>query len=285
MAENKQGLSKWWWLACVLLIFGALILVARVSLSEMELAEEIVDRPLHDSLGLGEGDVFSKPPQEVADAFIAASDENERLKWVRNPEAVAGRISDYPVQALNTPVVKLKRLGLATNGNDIFARFAARFADGSSRLVCVLSTPGGPRVDWDCYARYGTASWPQIFNYEVSSAEVRVFAKSDHYYNDYFRDDTQWACFKLSSPELDDGRLVYGYVRRGTRTCKILKQALPVGKRRSQRVMLRVSSPVREKASGEKVHQFRIDRVINIGWIRGERDLEDSWQPRVRRRR
>lgn len=222
---------------------------------------------------------FSRPPREIAEAFLAAGDPRERLQWVRNPEAVAGRMDSYPEEALSHPVDKLVPMGQASTRDLRFARFNARFPGNRHRLLCVIPTGEGPKVDWDAYARYGSADWESILGGAAREAEVRVFLKSEEYYNYAFRDDSVWQGYKLTTP--DSGELIHAYVRRDSTRGRLLAAALPKNRVKPQRMTLTISS-----LEGSHQHrQFEIVRVHAVGWVRAAEDVEDDWTPSLLRKR
>jgi len=215
--------------------------------------------------------VFTQPPREIADAFLASADAKERLPWVRNPKDVAKRMNLYPEEALNHAVEKLTPLGSASVQNMVFARFVAKFPNGNKRLLCVLATDDGPKVDWDAYARYGSASWESILQGTAGPAEVRVFLKRGYYYTYNYRDDTIWQCYKVISPDTQEP--IYVYARSDSQRGKLLAATFLGRRSRNQRMTLTISS----SEGGHKHGQFTIDRVHSIGWVRANKDIEDVW--------
>lgn len=215
--------------------------------------------------------VFDRPPREVAEAFVQALDSQERLQWVRNAERVRGHLAGYSHQALEEPVVELRDLGMVSNGREVVAGFGAIFADGSKRLVSVVPTDEGPRVDWDCYARYCSAAWEDILAGKVGAADIRVYAKPCDYYNYTYRDEARWDVYEMSSPDLDV--VVYGYVAKGSREARILKSMVPEQTGDGLRMTLRVALG---KDDGQR-RQLKIERVLAYSWVRGAEDLQDRW--------
>ena len=213
--------------------------------------------------------VFSCPPREVAEAFIKTSDPKERLKWVRNSKEVASRMSSYPAQALTAEVEQLIELGIVNNGETVVAGFGAVFSNGQKRLISVLPTPEGPRVDWDGYARYCSATWPQLLSNEAKSAEVRVYAIPADYYN-FGYDENSWDCYALSSPDMES--VVYAYAAKNQKTALILSHTLSWGGQ-PLKMTLQISGTV----DGVKHRQFIIDRVLAYSWVRAKRDMQDTW--------
>jgi len=217
--------------------------------------------------------VFTRPPQEVAEAFISADSIEEKLKWVRNPDDIRTRIKLYPTEAVSGSATEIIPMGVASSTNHVFARFLAKLTGDSKRLLCVIPTDDGPKVDWDAYARYTSAPWVNILDGSAQSAEVRVFLQPGYYYVHSYRDDSVWLCYQASSPDLE--LPLYFYASKDSKRGKLLSANFPVGTRGPIRMTLSISS---EKDT-HKNRQFTIDRVHAFGWVRSEKDIEDTWIP------
>ena len=67
--------------------------------------------------------LFSRHPKEIAEAFVNATNPQERLRWVRNPNEVEKHLAQYSKQALSVPVEKLISKGIANSHDLTFSRF------------------------------------------------------------------------------------------------------------------------------------------------------------------
>ena len=217
--------------------------------------------------------VFTQPPREIADAILASTDPTERLKWVRNPEDVAKHLQFYPEEALSHPVETLSPLERASVQDIVFARYMASFANGNKRLLCVVATENGPKVDWDAYARYGAADWEAITEGTASPVEVRVFLKRGNYYTYSYGDDSVWQCYQVTSPDTKEA--IYFYARSDSKGGQLLASTFPEGSNHMQRMTLTISST----EDGLKHGQFNIDRIHAFDWVRSEKDIEEVWIP------
>lgn len=222
--------------------------------------------------------LFDRPPIETAQAFTDALDPVERLKWARHPKVVSQHLSHYPAQALTEEVESVRSM-LIVHGREFpFVCFEAKFSSGDRRLICVIKTPEGDKVDWDAFARYGSVSWEDVLKGRGGSALVRVFAKPGHYYNYNFQDDQKWSCYELSSPDFE-GKL-YGYVERDSVTAKIFAEVFLNGSKTKNR--LRMSLRIRITPGDIENRMLEITKVAARGWIVGEEDFEKLWSPRIR---
>lgn len=272
---DNQGRTKIspWTIAPVIIIgaiaLGVLFHILKTQPND-EVNTPVYIPPIDDDLPEGPP-VFTQSPHKIAAAFIASTDPLQRLQYVRNPNTVSSRLKLYPDEALNHPVKQLTPIGNASVQNMIFARFMASFANGNKRLICVLATENGPKVDWDAYARYGSSRWSNIIKGNSGPAEIRVFLKRGHYYAYNYSDDSIWQCYQVLSPDITE--TIYVYARNDSKRGELLASILPEKGNKQQRVTLTISS----SKNSHQHNQFSINRIHAIGWVRAEKDIEDVW--------
>lgn len=198
--------------------------------------------------------------EAVARAFLAAGDPQERLKWVRDAEAVRGRVSAYPEEARvgRGEIDKVIGHG-STNGRTVTA-FAVAMPSGEMRLLEVVGTPDGPRVDWDAYALHGTASWEDLWSGKAQRAVVRVFCEPATEHPVPFEIRDAWTCFRMSSPDLP--QMALGFAKTGTELESMMKKVVLGTPRYRQRFVLEV---LRHEGTSEPL--FEITRCLAVGWI------------------
>lgn len=205
--------------------------------------------------------------QKVASAFLAEADPEKRLKWVKNAEEVGTRLSEYPDEP-RSAVGEIERvLGHQVDDGLTVTGFVVAFPSGNVRLLEVVGMPDEPRVDWDAYARYGTASWEDLLSGKAESAEVRVFCEPSSERPEPFGDQGKWTCFRLSSPELPQTML--GFADVGSVRDKMMKQVILGTPDYRQRFVLEI---VRREGKEEPL--FEIRRCMAVGWILGEKPVE-----------
>lgn len=216
--------------------------------------------------------LYGPIPELLAKAFTESRSTEKRLSMSRQWETTAKRYSSYSEQALTYTPTNLTSTGIASSSGILYQRFKVKFVDGSSRMLCVVATADGLKVDWDCYARYCTAPWPQIKNGTAKSATVRVLAKQSYHYQAAYQDKEQWMSCELTSPDFDGS--LYAYALRGADAAKLLAEFLPTPESNvTERVTLRISS----SEGGHKRDQFTIDRVRAFSWVLGDKDVEETW--------
>jgi hypothetical protein len=254
----------------LLLVGAAMVFNAVVSSKGVNLTDVVSQGSDSEAL---EGSILSA--EKVARAFLNESDSQKRLQWVRNGKEVAKHLGRYAEEALSHEPVQLERRGQQVDDDAGLEKtgFAARFASGSFRLLNVVATPEGQRVDWDSYARYCSASWEHLLSGKESSAEVRVFVSPGDYHNGPFSNAAEWTCFRLMSPDLPEGRDVFAYAAIGSSRETQLRRIVLRAAQFRQHMTLQIES--REAPGGERL--FEITRVLALGWVRGPRDIEDDW--------
>lgn len=285
-ARKKRGVSEsgWgkrkgrrWrvlrnWLLLVCAIMAAVLLVGLLKVGSSK--KETVST----AAGAGHGE--ESPEQRlkaviedadaVARAFLKETDPAKRLQWVCNAEEVKTRIGEYPEEARSAVGEIEKMLGHQEDGGRTLTGFVVKFSTGNVRLLEVVGTAEGPRVDWDAYARHGTASWEDLLSGKAKQAVVRVFCEPATERPEPFEDQGKWTCFRMSSPDLPQASLGFaavGSVREGK-----MKQVILSAPKYRQRFTLEI---VRHE--GEDEPFFEITRCMAVGWIMGERDVEDEW--------
>jgi len=220
--------------------------------------------------------LYDTEARQLADDFAKSTNPQIRLRMCRYPDQVSKRLDSYPERALSEAATEVTFIDVVNLGGIMAARFVAKFVDNSSRLICIVSTEDGLRVDWDCYARHNAKAVPLLLEGKTRSAELRIFARKSHYYNFTYRDDKRWTAFELSSPDFKD--IIYAYSLKETTTGKLLDAAFKnAALEKSVQLTLQVSS----NQDTHKRKQFNIDRIYAFGWVRAEKDIEDIYRANV----
>jgi hypothetical protein len=210
----------------------------------------------------------------VARAFLKETDPARRLQWVRNADEVKARLAEYPEEVRSGPGGIEKVLGHQMDGERSVTGFVVAFPSGNLRLLEVVGTPDGPRVDWDAYARYASASWEDLWSGNAKQAVVRVFCEPSTERPEPFEDQGKWICFRMSGPELPQAAL--GFAAVGSVREAKMKQVILGTPNYRQRFTLEIA-----RHEGKDEPLFEITRCLAVGWIIGERDVEDEWMKRV----
>lgn len=207
------------------------------------------------------GALLNADPIKVARAFAMGETVEERLMLARNADLVSGRLTGYAPQARGEVPTEIQPMGFGTNGEIQYPLFKAGFANGDTRLLAVVPTPEGAKVDWDCYARYGDESWNDITSAKVKAATVRVFAGKARYFNFGFSNEESWNCYRITTPDLEGP--IYGYVEKGTPVDDEMKEAFGGNPGQARRLILALDI----RKGDMKNKQVRIAGVVSKGWV------------------
>jgi hypothetical protein len=201
-------------------------------------------------------------PKEVAEKFTQTATAAERLKWVRDPTRVAPLMEAfYGEQGPGTreEVETLKPMKPVDREDFSYHRFHVKLKGGSNRLLAVIPGADGAKVDFECYVRHGSKSWPDLLAGKATEAEVvRVTIKPTVHYKQTFADEDVWRAFMASSPDLEDP--IYLYARRGSKEEKRLisfKSKRPV----------RATLAIRSVEGSHQQRQFEVKAVHDQGWV------------------
>jgi len=209
--------------------------------------------------------------EKVARVFLAEGIPFERLRRVRDGDDVLFRMDAYSKEAREAPGEIEKMIGHLSEGGRTVTAFAVTMPSGDVRLLEVVETEKGPKVDWDAYARYGTASWEDLLSGKAERAVVRVFCEPSSERPEPFGNQAEWTCFRLSSPDLPQAAL--GFAQVGSVREVMMKKVIIGTPRYRQRFTLEI---LRHEGKDEPL--FEITRCLAVGWILGDWDVEDDWR-------
>ncbi|MCX6875919.1 MAG: hypothetical protein NTW21_19235 [Verrucomicrobia bacterium] len=201
------------------------------------------------------------PPAAVAENFTRARTQAERLQWVRQPTQVAAAMAEFfrNGRGARETVATLKAMKPAEADAAAFERFGVTMADGSQRLLCVVTSAGEPKVDFKAYARHGSVPWEDLLaGLAKEASEMRVFIQKGDYYNYEFKHDVRWQNFIATSPDLEAP--VQLYIARNEPAAKLLE------KLDTQRPM-RATIALRALGESHLKRQFEITRFLGAGWV------------------
>jgi uncharacterized protein YwbE len=152
------------------------------------------------------------------------------------------------------------------------------FEGGRNRLALLSPDEAGQwRVDFDGFDRYLSVGMDRILSGGAVDARVCFYVSVDSYYNSRFKDDREWACYGIASPDSD--QLMFGYVPRGSAQQEALdaviatKAEVRTGKS-TRGFLQRMILEIRHHPDGEK-RQFEILRVLSDEWAMGPVALDE----------
>ncbi|MEI6605924.1 MAG: hypothetical protein WCP35_11480 [Verrucomicrobiota bacterium] len=198
-------------------------------------------------------------PADVAENFIRAKSQAERLRWVRHAAQDGPLMEEFFSHGGGAHETVSSLVAMDFDAEGMCASFAATLADGTQRLLCVVREDGAAKVDFKAYARHGSAVWDDLLTGKATHAsELRVFIKQDNYYNYEFSNDERWQNLTATSPDFEAP--LYFYMARNHPFIKMLeKQPL--------RRPVRVTVAVRSLGESHLKRQFEITKLLGSGWV------------------
>ena len=219
-------------------------------------------------------------PRDVAENFLSAHSHEERLKWVRSPELHLDRIREH-FTSIGEPEAEVHQMRpiLQHQIDDrIIAMFLVKFTSGRTRPLCVVEENNSRVIDWEAYARQGTASWDDLLAGRETSAEVRVFVHRPQAVPFGIGGNENQRALRLEMISPDCEQRLFGFIKRPSRTANVmvkaladtLKRAAPV---RPQRMTLEIES----RDGSHLKHKFLITRIVANGWVKSnDGDFEST---------
>jgi hypothetical protein len=248
--------------------------------------------PKMESAGSQDGQVSLEPRQEtrVVSRFASPS-EGEALALVkqalaiRKPERVAGffrpgaaspqEVVDFlaGMESVDGVVERYTWLSsmdanrLSIDG--VLVSFKDREKPRSRLALLTPDEAGTWKIDFDAFARTVKPSWDAILGKGAALAQVRVYIVKDSYYNAAFRDDKQWVCHRMASPDTEE--MLLGYCKVGSRQAAALNWMFS-----KEEKMTRATLEIR-RVEGAESRQFEILKVIAEDWVVGEAPFDEGF--------
>lgn len=254
-------------------IGGGLLLLVAVAVAGLWIAGRMTSKPLPETAGslAAPDDGYSRPPakwqgpipSEVADSFVAARTHEARLRWVRNPRQAGPLMKAFfeDGPGASEKVLSIRAMPATVSGDLLYEEFQVDIDGKPGRLLSVSIDPAGAKVDFESYARHGSASWEDLISGKVAEAEeIRVMLQMSGYYLHGFSDERKWQHFKATTPDLQEG--LDFYVERGSPAAADLHLNPPA----ACRATLSIRS-----VNGSSAHrQFEITGVKAMSWAEPE---------------
>lgn len=202
-----------WKLAIVLL--GFVILSAAIYLAQLGTATTTsatrVAAPK--SREAGQENTF-EPPAIVVN-FLRAPTLAAKLQYVRDPAVM----SDHIVRFYNGNPDRPEHYQSIAPVGEVDAIPGVRLfhvqSEDGLRLVALVDTPDGEKVDWPAFARLNPTPWKAFLDGAVDAPQpFRAHISNVDYYSGEFADPATFKCYQISSPELE--MVLFGYAVRGS---------------------------------------------------------------------
>lgn len=198
-------------------------------------------------------------PAEVARLFTTAKDHRDRLELIANPSEDGDLMETFFLKGFGSreKVSSVTPMGPVSTDKITFERYKVSLEDGGSRLLCVIISGHGAKVDFRSYARYSTESWEDLLSGKSTVAgEVRVFIQPGSAYLQGYSDDLKWCSYIATSPDTPEP--LYFYAARDSETATHLAELTAAAPMRA----------IRSTGESNRHRQFEITEMIAAGWVR-----------------
>lgn len=240
MHENEWGSTTnktpiGWVVLLGLIIVSFVIFVSYSLLSEKEKVE-VINLEKNKLLIAEETDISTaqelvKAIDTAVRSYMQASTIDEKLRYVRQPEAMKARMesyySRYPLKAEKVGVVTdYKPLALE---NTLFWSVVAsvEVTRGEGLLVEQLSD-NEVKIDWESHVNYQPMAWDQYATEQPTKAMAfRVTVEPTIRYLAEFSDEARWVCYQLQAKNSE--AFLYGYVQRNSQEHALIQQRISNG--------------------------------------------------------
>jgi hypothetical protein len=199
-------------------------------------------------------------PLKVAENFIAATTNEERLKWVRDPEANAPLLEEFFTNGpgAKEKILNFKQIRITANEKFIIHRYQLNLEGGDRRLLCVVQMDNSAYVDFKAYARHCSSKWQDLLSGSASAAaEVRVFLDPGTAYMNQYADEEKWTSYIATTQDWD--MPLYFYAARNSKTDEALLALTRAG-------TLPATLAIRSNDNSHEKKQFEIVELLTPDW-------------------
>lgn len=166
--------------------------------------------------------------------YLAAKSIEEKIRFVRHPEAVKARMEAFyqqtPLAAQPCELVtKMRPLTLA--GRPFWQVLAIIDQKRGEALLLEQISDTEVRVDWESHVDYQPMPWSHyVMEPSALPMSFRVILEDSPRYVGEFMDESRWVSYRLSNPGVD--AVLYGYVPRNSDLHRSLQNAQAKGAKR-----------------------------------------------------
>lgn len=208
-----------------------------------------------------------RDPASVAEYFRPGAASPEKvIGFLRNME-----VEDGAVEGM-TWLSSMDANGLLIDGV-----LVKTIKDGQLRNRLAFLTPdekGKWKIDFDGFARTVEPSWGELLEGKAGEGLVRVIVAADSYYNGPFRDESQWVCYGMVSPDTEV--VMLGYCRKGSAQAEAMAGIVSVGDSLPGTHSPRRATLKIRRIEGAESRQFEIARVMAEDWVMSVRPFDGN---------
>ena len=206
----------------------------------------------------------AKEADQIIDDFLSAETLEKKLASIRFASVMKQSVLDFYAErgSMKENYKSFHVLGETNTSTASFVRYAVTYPDGKERLLAVVATETGPKIDWPTFCRFDHRLWkPFLTSKETVETSFRIILFKDNYYNYAFSDDKRYQCYRLESPDL--AIPIYGYALKGSEDARKLSKLLRI--QSSPKVILRLR---RDAGTPPKTRQVLITEFEVARWTR-----------------
>jgi hypothetical protein len=212
-----------------------------------------------DAIALVKAALAVREPSGVQEHLrLGSSEAQEAVDFLTGLEASEGAIQRMEWLS------RIDANGLTIDG------VVVRFDGGEKQnMRLALLTPddaGVWKLDFESFARKCTPPLADFVAKGMDSAQVRVFAIEDNYYNGFFGSESEWKCYAIRSPDLEE--TLFAYAKLETAQAEAMAAVFTEDQKAK-----RVTLEIRPVEAGNS-RQFEISRVLAEGWIISEKSFD-----------
>jgi hypothetical protein len=221
--------------------------------AKVKIESEFPSPSREDALALVMRAVASRSVAEVSSLFrMGEATATEIVDYLAASEERDGPVEDFEwLSSIDTDGLLLEGvLVVSRRGND----------KDVQRLAILTPDEGGSwKVDFAAYARLGTLSWDELVEKQPEKATIRVMVGQHVYYNGPFRDESEWTCYQLTSPDTEVS--LRGYCKVGSPQGEAMSRMFADGNK-----ICRATVELRCVKDAEN-RQFEVTRVLASDWV------------------
>lgn len=169
----------------------------------------------------------------VIDGFYEATNNAERLAYVRVPERVGKLMDEWHAKKPLIPL-KIEKPRIAKkdliDGKHFIMLAAELSGSGETRFFTLEQTLDSIKLDWEVSAQYQSKTWQEMERDRPTTPfPLRVNIRYGSFYDGQFFSDETDQCFTLTYPGNKEFKL-YGYAKKDSPTYEAITTALDLQK-------------------------------------------------------
>ena len=144
-------------------------------------------------------------PRAVLEAFLAASNWQQRLILIQHADKLRSKIANYYTNhsdgSVKTDSVDFLTSQPTPNGDEVFYLFNVQMHGGHAFPVAVEKMDGSYRIDWESFVEFKDLLLPQFFKtYSPEPASFHVVLERKHYFGTDVANQDRKLCFSVEPP-------------------------------------------------------------------------------------